>query len=227
MQYGLRHSVVLHPNILIALKRKLSLTPCSPHMFNSRFVWSFFCPFFFTKSLLCSMSNHTDHLPNEKREAVIDWRSHSRRVWQHLVAHRANQQLFLHELAREVEISPRHLNYPLSYIMEFCERLSLPPLTGIVLIKQRTVRFQREYPSAHFRLKHQGQFYYPCNASFDQLYQQKLTEIRAFNWQNIHYEPTTLTTLELQRQWQEAKNQRTQEAPCHISLAQLAKRIHQ
>ena len=157
-------------------------------------------------------------------KSTKDWRPLSEKVWKHLIDHRDNERLFFHDLAHEVGISLRHLNYPLFYIMEFCEKQSLPPLTGIVLIKQETVRFQRAYPSAHFRLKHQGQFYYPCDASFERLYLQKLAQVRRINWHNIRYTPSPLTVFTLKSQWQETKRQRAPKTPRSLSLAQLAKR---
>ena len=153
-----------------------------------------------------------------------NWRPLSVSVWHYLIEHRDNEQLFFHDVAREVGISLCHLNYPLAYVLEFCERLSLPPLTGIVLIKQETVRLQREYPSAHFRLKHQGQFYYPCDASFEPLYQQKLAQVRRFDWQAIHYVPSLLTVFELKSQWLEAKNKSAPKSPHASRLNQLARR---
>lgn len=153
-----------------------------------------------------------------------NWRPLSVSVWHYLIEHRDNEQLFFHDVAREVGISLRHLNYPLAYVLEFCERLSLPPLTGIVLIKQETVRLQREYPSAHFRLKHQGQFHYPCDASFEPLYQQKLAQVRRFDWQAIHYVPSLLTVFELKSQWLEAKNKSAPKSPHASRLNQLARR---
>ena len=153
-----------------------------------------------------------------------NWRPLSVSVWHYLIEHRDNKSLFFHDVAREVGISLRHLNYPLAYVLEFCERQSLPPLTGIVLIKQETVRLQRECPSAHFRLKHQGQFYYPCDASFEALYQQKLAQVRRFDWQAIHYAPSSLTVFELKSQWLEAKKQRATGTPHAHRLNQLARR---
>lgn len=156
-------------------------------------------------------------------KSTKDWRPLSLVVWHHLIDQRDNERLFFRDVAREVGISPRHLNYPLAYIMEFCERHALPPLTGIILNKHEYARQKRCRPSAHFRLKHQGRFIFPSDAQFYALYQQQVKAVRAMDWQRIDYQPAPLTTFALKQHLMEAKQQRERGGEKAISLTQLAR----
>ncbi|MFM2623673.1 hypothetical protein [Vibrio owensii] len=153
-----------------------------------------------------------------------DWRPLSICLWQHLIAHRDNERLFFHDVARDVGVSQRHLNYPLTYIMEFCERKTLPPLTAIVLNKHDYTKRRRLRPSAHFRLKHGNDVYFPGDEQFDALYQQQLKQVREMNWQPITYEPSLLEYFDLKKILMETKGDNTSKPALTISLAQLARR---
>lgn len=136
-----------------------------------------------------------------------DWRAISIMVWQSILNHQDLPLLFFDDIAHEVDIDPRHINYPLSYIMEFCERKSLPPLTAIVMNKHDYLRQERRSTSTHFRL-----IYFPSDEAFDALYLQQVDIVRNTDWSSIVYEPTHLTFYELRKQLLKAKHQ-TEKAP--------------
>ena len=153
-----------------------------------------------------------------------DWRPASTFVWQYLTSQIPLRPfLFFREVAIDVGISQRHLNAPLSYIMEFCERASLPPLTGIILTKHEFERKNRHTPSAHFRLKHQGKFYFPGDTQFEVLYHQRIKEIQAVNWQAIAFEPAPMHYARLKKQLLEDKKQYETDKHENMSLALLAR----
>ena len=75
-----------------------------------------------------------------------DWRSTSVKIWHYLGKNRHRFPLYFHHVAHDVGVDTRHLNSPLSYIMVFCERNQLPPLTSIIMNKHDHTRRYRIRP---------------------------------------------------------------------------------
>lgn len=154
-----------------------------------------------------------------------DWRPSSILVWLYLIEKVEKKRLlFFQDVAKDVGISQRYLNSPLSYIMEFCERETLPPLTGIVIHKHEFLRRNRAYPSAHFRIKHKGKYYFYGDESFEELYQNQLNAVKEFNWNSIVYQPSSLDYIKLNKQLLEAKKHCEIDKKRITSLTQLTRR---
>ncbi|EMQ2878878.1 hypothetical protein V9N52_004225 [Vibrio navarrensis] len=134
-----------------------------------------------------------------------DWRAISVLLWEYLVASKEQPLLFYSSVAQQMGIHPRHVNYPLIYILEFCERHHLPALSGLVISKDQYQNQGVRKPGSGFRIKHQDQFYFPDSFQFDEYYQRELNQIRATDWTSVRYEPCQLSHSRLKKHLSQQK----------------------
>lgn len=128
-----------------------------------------------------------------------DWRKVSKAAWQFLVENRHCEILYYEDVAAHVGTNSRNVHRALAYILEFCERYSLPPLTGLVINKTMHRHQNRRMPGGGFRIHHISNFYYPESTGFESLYLQALKEIERIEWENVQYQPKQSSYLELKR----------------------------
>ncbi|APC90655.1 hypothetical protein DLH98_25150 [Vibrio parahaemolyticus] len=152
-----------------------------------------------------------------------DWRRVSKKAWQFLMKNRHCQILYYEDVAAYVGTNSRNVHRALAYILEFCERHRLPPLTGLVINKTVHRHQNRRMPGGGFRIHNANNFYYPESIGFEALYQQALEDIKQIDWENVHYHPKQSDYLEL-KQYLCAQKQEKGKVPTPIAcLQQLAR----
>lgn len=153
-----------------------------------------------------------------------DWCKVSKAAWQFLVDNRHREILYYEDVAEHVGTNSRNVHRALAYILEFCERYSLPPLTGLVINKTLHREQNRHIPGCGFRIHHANTFYYPESIGFEALYLQALEDIKQIHWGNIHYYPKQNNYLELKRYLYAQMLEKGKVRAPRVSLQQLARR---
>lgn len=128
-----------------------------------------------------------------------DWRKASTQAWRFLLMNRHKPVLYYEDVAAYVGTNPRNVHRALAYILEFCERHHLPPLTGLVVSKTVHRHQHQCLPGGGFRILHAGHYYYPESVGFTSLYQKALADIHRVYWESIQYQPKQSDYLKLKR----------------------------
>lgn len=152
-----------------------------------------------------------------------DWGRVSGEAWKYLLNNRNSQILYYEDVAAHVGTNSRNVHRALAYIMEFCERNRLPPITGLVINKTVHRHQNRLMPGGGFRIHHADKFYYPESNGFEALYNQTLEDIKQVNWESIHYHPRLSNYLELKQYLHTQKHEKGKIPPPIGCLQQLAR----
>ena len=142
-----------------------------------------------------------------------DWRKASTQAWRFLLMNRHKPVLYYEDVAAYVGTNPRNVHRALAYILEFCERHHLPPLTGLVVSKTVHRHQHQSRPGGGFRIRHAEHHYYPESVGFPLLYQQALEGIKQAEWERIAYQPKHCDYLALKRYLHAQKQQKTVPTP--------------